>query len=63
MKFNSLEVSNFGPVKSGTIGSEKIMVFFGANNTGKSMVARLVRCGHSFRTCELHRKVRDNAKR
>ena len=50
MKFNSLEVSNFGPVKSGTIGSEKIMVFFGANNTGKSMVARLVRAASLFGT-------------
>lgn len=48
MKFSSLDVSNFGPVKSGTIGGEKIIVFFGSNNSGKSMVSKLVHSASLF---------------
>ena len=57
MRFNSLEISNFGPVKSGTIGGEKIIVFFGPNNSGKSMVSKLVHSASLFRITQ--RKVVD----
>jgi len=33
-----IEISNVGPVTDGEIDLKKIMVFFGPNNTGKSIV-------------------------
>ena len=42
MKFDKLELSNFGPVASGTINNDRITVFFGPNNSGKSMISRLI---------------------
>ena len=48
MKFNSVKLSNFGPIKSGEIGNEKITVFFGHNNSGKSVALRLLHALYSF---------------
>ena len=48
MKFKTIKLSNFGPIKSGEIGNEKITVFFGHNNSGKSVALRLLHAIHSF---------------
>ena len=48
MKFNSVKLSNFGPIKSGTISNEKITIFYGPNNSGKSMVSKLIHSIWSF---------------
>ncbi len=42
MKFKELELENFGPVERGTIQRRKVSVFFGPNNSGKSMVSKLI---------------------
>src|SRR6185312_9936856 len=42
MRFTQLALTNFGPISSGTISTKKITVFFGPNNSGKSMVSRLI---------------------
>ena len=48
MKFSTIKLSNFGPIKSGVIGNEKITVFFGPNNSGKSMTSKLIHAISSF---------------
>lgn len=42
MKFKKITVKNFGPISSGTIERKKISVFFGSNNSGKSLISRLI---------------------
>lgn len=42
MNCTRIEISNVGPVTDGEIDLKKIMVFFGPNNTGKSIVSRLI---------------------
>ena len=42
MKYKELDFSNFGPIAKGRIKSNKINVFFGSNNSGKSLVAKLI---------------------
>ena len=39
---NRLSIRNFGPVEAGTIDISKVTVFFGPNNSGKSMVSKLI---------------------
>ena len=42
MKFQEICFENFGPIKKGTIRQNKINVFFGPNNSGKSLTSRLI---------------------
>lgn len=42
MKFKEIYFENFGPIKTGKIKPNKINVFFGPNNSGKSLVSRLI---------------------
>ena len=42
MKLQEIEFSNCGPVLKGTIKLKKINVFFGPNNSGKSLISRLI---------------------
>ena len=42
MRYKEIEFSNCGPVLNGTIKRKKITAFFGQNNSGKSMVSRLI---------------------
>ena len=42
MKLKELNIANLGPIKAGRIRQNKINVFFGPNNSGKSMVSRLI---------------------
>ncbi|MCY4492121.1 MAG: AAA family ATPase [Thaumarchaeota archaeon] len=42
MKYKELDFTNFGPVGKGKIKPNKINVFFGSNNSGKSLVAKLI---------------------
>lgn len=46
MNCTRIEISNVGPVTDGEIDLKKIMVFFGPNNTGKSIVSRLIHALH-----------------
>ena len=41
-KFKQIEFSNCGPVLKGIIKRKKINVFFGPNNSGKSLISRLI---------------------
>ncbi|MYH04319.1 MAG: AAA family ATPase, partial [Cenarchaeum sp. SB0675_bin_21] len=50
MNYNKLIVRNFGPVLTGEIGNEKIIVLFGSNNSGKSMISKLI---HTFSMFDL----------
>ena len=50
MKFTSLDMSNFGPIETGTIGGERITVFFGPSNSGKSIAAKLVHAASLLKT-------------
>ena len=42
MRYKEIEFSNCGPALNGTIKRKKITAFFGQNNSGKSMVSRLI---------------------
>lgn len=42
MNYRRLSIRNFGPVETGTIDNQKIIVFFGPNNSGKSMISKLI---------------------
>lgn len=42
MKFREIQLENFGPIKTGTIKKNRINVFFGPNNSGKSLTSRLI---------------------
>lgn len=42
MKYDTLDLQNIGPIKEGRIKRNKINVFFGPNNSGKSIVSRLI---------------------
>lgn len=42
MKCKRIRLTNIGPVTDGEIDLKKITVFFGPNNTGKSIVSRLI---------------------
>ena len=42
MRFKEICFENFGPIKKGTIRQNKINVFFGPNNSGKSLASRLI---------------------
>ncbi len=42
MKFKEIELKNFGPIREGVIHKKKVNVFFGPNNSGKSMVSKLI---------------------
>ena len=42
MKFKQIKFANCGPVLKGTIKRKKINVFFGSNNSGKSLISRLI---------------------
>lgn len=42
MKFREIHFENFGPIKTGTIKQNKVNVFFGPNNSGKSLTSRLI---------------------
>lgn len=42
MKFREIHLENFGPIKTGTIKQNRINVFFGPNNSGKSLTSRLI---------------------
>ncbi len=42
MRFKEISFENFGPIKKGTIRQNKINVFFGPNNSGKSLTSRLI---------------------
>lgn len=42
MKSKRIRIENIGPVTEGEIEMERVMVFFGPNNTGKSIVSRLI---------------------
>ena len=44
-----LELQNFGPILSGSIPIRKANLFFGPNNSGKSMAARLIYGMSSYR--------------
>ena len=48
MNCNKLVVHNFGPVSTGEMGNEKIMVLFGSNNSGKSMISKLIHALSTF---------------
>lgn len=48
MSNHKLAVKNFGPVESGVIDNQKITVFFGPNNSGKSMMSKLIHAILSF---------------
>lgn len=42
MKCKRIRITNIGPVADGEIALKKITVFFGPNNTGKSIVSRII---------------------
>lgn len=42
MEFKQIKFTNCGPVTKGTITPKKINVFFGPNNSGKSIISRLI---------------------
>lgn len=42
MNYTKLAVRDFGPVSTGEMGNENIVVFFGSNNSGKSMISKLI---------------------
>ncbi len=42
MKCKRIHIMNIGPVTEGEVDLKKVMVFFGPNNTGKSIVSRLI---------------------
>ena len=42
MEFREIRLENFGPIKTGVIKQRKINVFFGPNNSGKSLTSRLI---------------------
>ncbi len=42
MRFKEIHFENFGPIKTGKISLNKINVFFGPNNSGKSFTSRFV---------------------
>ena len=42
MNYSKLSIQNFGPVETGTINNEKITVFFGPNNSGKSIISKII---------------------
>lgn len=42
MKFRKITIKNFGPVSEGVIVRKRINIFFGPNNSGKSLVSRLI---------------------
>ena len=42
LKFKEIILENFGPIEKGTIQRKKINVFIGPNNSGKSIVSRLI---------------------
>lgn len=42
MKLKEVHLENFGPIKTGRITQNKITVFFGPNNSGKSLTSRLI---------------------
>lgn len=48
MNCDRLSIRNFGPIETGTIGNQKIIVFFGPNNSGKSMLSKLIYAIASF---------------
>lgn len=48
MNYDRLSIRNFGPVEAGTIGNQKMTVFFGPNNSGKSLLLKLIYAISSF---------------
>ena len=42
VKFKQIKFANCGPVLKGTVKRKKINVFFGPNNSGKSLISRLI---------------------
>ena len=42
MKCKRIRIENIGPVTAGVVDLKKFVVFFGPNNTGKSIVSRLI---------------------
>lgn len=42
MKCRRIRIANIGPVTEGEVELKKVVVFFGPNNTGKSIVSRLI---------------------
>ncbi len=42
MKYEKITLKNIGPIEKGQIQRHKINVFFGPNNSGKSMTSRLI---------------------
>ena len=42
MRFRDIEFKNFGPIINGNIENNKINIFFGPNNSGKSLVSRFI---------------------
>lgn len=54
MDYSKLSIQNFGPVETGEISNEKITVFFGPNNSGKSIVSKLIHAISSFDSKDRH---------
>ncbi len=52
-KLQELTVKNIGPIKDGVVRQNKINVFFGPNNSGKSIVSRLIHTINSTPTPSL----------
>ena len=42
MKCRRIRIANIGPVTEGEVELKKVVVLFGPNNTGKSIVSRLI---------------------
>lgn len=55
MDYTKISIQNFGPVQSGTVTNKKIMIFFGPNNSGKTMVSKLVHAISSYGTAPAHK--------
>ena len=57
-KYTTIEFKNIGPIESGQIRHKKVSVFFGSNNSGKSIAAGLI-----YGVCRLDIPVRNKSVR
>jgi len=58
VKYAKIEFKNIGPIESGQIRHKKVSVFFGSNNSGKSIAA-----GLTYGVCRLSIPVRNKSVR
>lgn len=57
MKFEEIRLENIGPISHATIGSHRLNVFIGPNNSGKSIASRIM---HGVRQLDLEATARQH---